>query len=274
MENKLVLKEVNNTIKILNDIPDPCSVDGIIKIFESNSKSIINNFAIYFYKEGTKDSFLWYDTDKDKVYDSKYLLISRGYEFGYICIDSHLDSAYLSILVNHLALILYSEKLSFLANRDKLTKVYNRGYILKYLKEQEELKKLYSIVIIDLDKFKHYNDSYGHNIGDHILKRASKVMKESIKQIEYKSILARYGGEEFILVLDIQDKDILYKSMEIIRNNISNTDFSTNDYSLKATASLGGSIRDYNYSLEDFIDTADKALYSSKKNGRNKSTIF
>ena len=273
---------MNDIIKIintLNKIPEPFSVDGIIKTFEASSKKIIKSFAVYFYKEGSKEASLWYISENKSVIDKKdnnkkYTLFARGNKFGFIIINSDKDDEIISILINYLSIILYSEKLSFLANRDKLTCLYNRGYILKYLYEKENLDETYSIVIIDLDKFKHYNDTYGHNIGDHILKNACKAMKEALKKISFKSVLARYGGEEFIIYFDIDNKKDLYDSMEIIRNQLSETDFSTDQYSLKATASLGGAVKEYNMNLSEFINKADKSLYNAKETGRNKSVIL
>ncbi|WP_432633508.1 GGDEF domain-containing protein [Brachyspira sp.] len=268
------MKEINKIIKSLNEIPEPFSVDGIIKIFENNSKKIIKNFAIYFYKENG-ETILWNISNNkfDLKNGFKFQLIARNYNFGFIIVESEIQKEYLYILINHLSLILYSEKLSFLANRDRLTGIYNRGYVFRYLLNKEKSKEIYSIVIIDLDKFKHYNDSYGHNVGDYILKTAVKVIKESLKKISYKSIFARYGGEEFIIVFDINNKKELFNSMEFIRNKINETDFSTEEYSLKATASFGGAIKEENISLDDFIDNADKSLYKAKQTGRNKSVI-
>lgn len=273
--NKIEIKEIKKIVKSLNEIPEPFSVDGIIKTFENNSKKIIKNFEIYFYKENG-ETVLWYVSDgkHDLKNGFKYQLIARNYNFGFIVIESEIEKEYLSILINHLSLILYSEKLSFLANRDKLTGIYNRGYAFRYLLNKEKLNEIYSIVIIDLDKFKHYNDSYGHNIGDYILKTTVKIIKDSLKKIPYKSIFARYGGEEFIIVFDINDKKELFDSMEFIRNKINETDFSTEEYSLKATASLGGAVKEENISLDNFIDKADKSLYKAKQTGRNKSVIL
>ncbi|WP_300718011.1 GGDEF domain-containing protein, partial [uncultured Brachyspira sp.] len=195
-------------------------------------------------------------------------------KFGNIILNTNKNEDEISILINYLSILLYSEKLSFLANRDKLTGLYNRGYIIKYLEEKEISNEIYSIVIIDLDKFKHYNDTYGHNIGDYVLKLVSKVMKEKLKKLKYKSVLARYGGEEFIIVFDISNKNDLFNTMEMIRNSILETDFSTEEYSLKATASLGGAVKEKNIELKTFINNADQALYNAKKTGRNKSVIL
>ncbi|WP_300757703.1 GGDEF domain-containing protein [uncultured Brachyspira sp.] len=273
------MNDIIKIINILNEIPEPFSVDGIIKTFELNSKNVIESFAVYFYKEGNDEANLWYVSANKSVIDNKdnnkkYKLFARGNNFGFMLINSTKDKEKIEILINYLSIILYSEKLSFLANRDKLTGLYNRGYILKYLQEKEISGHIYSIVIIDLDKFKHYNDSYGHNIGDHVLKNASKVMKEALKNIVHKSVLGRYGGEEFIVVFDINNRDELYNAMEKIRINLMESDFSTEEYSLKATASLGGAVKEGNISLRTFINQADQSLYNAKETGRNKSVIL
>ncbi len=273
------MNDIIKVINILNNIPEPFSVDGIIKTFESSSKDFIKSFALYFYKENTEESRLWYVSKNklvinDKSNNKEYKLFARGNKFGYIILNTDKNKNEIEILISYLSIILYSEKLSFLANRDKLTGLYNRGYILKYLQEKEITNEIYSIVIVDLDKFKHYNDTYGHNIGDHVLKLVSKVMKESLKKIKYKSVLARYGGEEFIIAFDIDNKKTLIEAMEEIRKSIIETDLSTEEYSLKATASLGGAIKEENTSLRTFINKADQSLYNAKETGRNKSVIL
>lgn len=273
------MNDVIKVINILNDIPEPFSVDGIIKTFEASSKDFIKSFAVYFYKEEIGEARLWYTSKNklvinDKTNNKEYTLFARGNKFGYIIINTDKNEDKIQILINYLSIILYSEKLSFLANRDKLTGLYNRGYIIKYLQEKEITNEIYSIVIVDLDKFKHYNDTYGHNIGDHVLKLVSKVMKDSLKKLIHKSVLARYGGEEFIIVFDIDNKKDLLSAMEEIRTSIIETDLSTEEYSLKATASLGGAIKEENTTLRTFINKADQSLYNAKETGRNKSVIL
>ena len=273
------MNDIREIIDTLNEIPDPFSVDGIIKTFEASSQKVIKSFAIYFCKEDSTEAALWYVSANKTVINNKenneqYPLFARGNEFGHIIVNSNKDKDKIAILINYLSIILYSEKLSFLANRDKLTGLYNRGYILKYLQEKEISNQIYSIVIIDLDKFKHYNDTYGHNIGDHVLKNASRVMKEALKNIPHKSVLGRYGGEEFLIAFDIDNKDILFDAMEKIRIDLMESDFSTEEYSLKATASLGGAIKEKNITLRAFINKADQSLYNAKETGRNKSIIL
>ena len=229
-------------------------INNGIKIIINKYNNIVSIFAYNFYSPGFSIIF------KLKIaFKSQYKTKS---------------STTFDFLITFKIILLGSEKLSFLANRDKLTGLYNRGYILKYLYEKENANEMYSIVIIDLDKFKHYNDTYGHNIGDHVLKNACKSMKEALKKIEFKSVLARYGGEEFIICFDIDNKKELYDSMEIIREHLAKTDFSTDEYSLKATASLGGAVKQKQMNLSEFINKADQSLYNAKETGRNKSVIL
>lgn len=284
------MNNIESIINILKNIPEPFSVDGIIKSFEKYSKKIIGNFAIYFNKTSNNSPALWYSNFHfDKIDMAKqtiernsiitengfisFPLFARGVCFGAIIIEDKNEKD-INILIDYLSMILYSEKLSFLANRDKLTTLYNRGYILKELEKKEKSKETYSIIIADIDRFKHYNDSYGHNIGDHILKLASKYMKKTLLNVSKESVLARYGGEEFIVVSCLDNKNALYKIMETLRKNIEQSDFSTEEYSLKITASFGGAIKNKDIETHQLIDLADKSLYKAKETGRNKSVIL
>ncbi len=181
----------------------------------------------------------------------------------------------INIVLNYVSLLLYSQKLSFEANTDRLTKVYNRGYILDYISSLENSKKPYSIMIMDVDRFKYYNDRYGHNIGDFVLKLLAKTIKEILSGDDKKDYkFARYGGEEFIVVVPTDDKDIVLKTMELIKTSIVEANFSTDKYSLKVTVSIGASISKIGKSSYETIGEADKALYIAKETGRNKFILF
>ena len=299
------MNKIEIVISELKNVPEHFSVDGIIKLFEETliKFGLITKIAVYFQKTTKNEDIkmcqlitsLWYSSkgfrrphdyldlsikaiaDKN-IYKKDaytcYPLVARSKSFGTIVIDNDNDTKEFRMLVDYLSILLYSEKLSFLANKDKLTSLYNRGYILSVLEKWEESNINYSIILIDLDKFKHYNDRYGHITGDHILKLASKEMKSVMSGINIKNVLARYGGEEFIIAIDTVLKDEVKSVMERVRTSIFEKDFSTKEYSLKITASLGGAIKtDSNNSLDSFIDSADTALYEAKDKGRNRSII-
>lgn len=290
-------QSIANVIDNLKIIPEPFSVDGIINTFSSSieNEKLIKSFAIYFSKNDVAS--LWYKSNKYKteyanildvenVINNKlvikidniqiYPLIARDICFGALVIEAskHIfKSKRFSFLIDYFSLILYTEKLSFQANKDKLTSLYNRGYILMLLNKYQKEDKDYSIIIMDLDKFKHYNDKYGHNTGDHILKLACVKMKECLKEQPVNTTLARYGGEEFIVLVDTHSKHLLINIMESLRKVIEATDFSTENFALKATMSLGGSLSIKGKDVNDIIELADKALYTSKNSGRNRASI-
>ncbi len=180
-----------------------------------------------------------------------------------------------NIILSYVSLLLYSQKLSFEANTDRLTKIHNRGYILDHIESLQNAEKPYSIMLFDVDRFKYYNDRYGHNIGDFVLKLLAKTIKDTLDcdaMKDYK--FARYGGEEFIVVVPSDDKDSVIKSMEILKTAITTANFSTDKYSLKVTVSIGASNSKVGKDSYDTIEEADKALYIAKETGRNRFVFF
>lgn len=159
-------------------------------------------------------------------------------------------------------------ELEKLATTDKLTSIYNR------LRLDEELldnynnylryDKLYSVILIDVDFFKKVNDTFGHQIGDEVLKGLSSIMKSCIRSTD---ILGRWGGEEFMIISPSTNIDGAFTLSESIRSKIEETTFKTVN---RVTVSVG--IAQINSDLDEksIITKADKALYKAKKNGRNR----
>jgi len=162
---------------------------------------------------------------------------------------------------------------------DQLTGIYNRrymdGHLKKTIKSMVRANSNLSLLLIDIDYFKRYNDTYGHNAGDNCL----KIVASAISKCVYRDLdfVARYGGEEFAVVLPNTDKNGLHtvaeKILEKVREcKIPHKASHIADY---VTISIGGttSIVKYFYHAQDYIKAADKALYESKKNGRNRYTF-
>lgn len=273
-------------------------VDALCEEFFSTLRTYASpkTIDLYFYKE-TDDSFLcWYresqgnkskesyyfalnSVNKDNYYNAEHILAyplkAWGVTFGslvcYFDKERLIKTESLFLLLDYFALMLYTMKISFAAVKDKLTGLYNRGYIYKVLEEWEEEGNEYAIILMDIDKFKHYNDTYGHPVGDHVLKTLAKTLKANSKDL----LIGRYGGEEFLVGIKKSNEDSLKEIMERYRILIKNTDFSTGDYSLRVTASFGGSVRGTdNDGIADVIRQADEALYESKRNGRNMSSVY
>jgi len=168
-------------------------------------------------------------------------------------------------------------ELKILASTDYMTKLYNRRYFTSMSIHTLELSKRnlqdLSIIILDIDKFKNVNDTYGHNVGDEaIISLANKL-----KSIQRKSdIICRFGGEEFVILLPNTSKDDAILIAENIRKEVETLTISLdNSQELKFTISLGVSdidIQNEN-NIEDGLKRADDALYEAKNNGRNKVCI-
>lgn len=173
-----------------------------------------------------------------------------------------------------------NKKLEEISNLDSLTGLYNRRYFVERL--NQEWSRAYrggyslSIIMIDIDFFKNFNDNYGHLKGDDCLKDVAHEIKRSIRRCA--DFVARYGGEEFVVLLPGVDSKGAFKIAEEIKTNIENLRI-THEYSQVSnvvTVSLGVHTV---FVLEEmlkneFVDKADKGLYLAKKNGRNRVEVY
>ncbi len=159
-----------------------------------------------------------------------------------------------------------SRILEEMAAKDPLTGLFNRYYLGKCIKGA--CQKPISIIIFDLDHFKKINDTYGHRIGDCVLKEFARILKESFRNSD---CLIRYGGEEFLVVLNRCDLEMASKKAEEVREKVEKHPFCKEEgLNLKVTVSAGvREILDPNNFKEEF-DKADKALYRAKEEGRNR----
>jgi diguanylate cyclase (GGDEF)-like protein len=133
--------------------------------------------------------------------------------------------------------------------------------------------KSMAVVMVDADKFKTVNDTYGHSVGDEVLVELSKRLKALVRK---NDAVARYGGEEFAVVLDSVDEENARIIAEKMRKAISSKPFATASGALPITASFGFSIlrKDETTTKREFLDQADQALYHAKENGRNRVVSF
>lgn len=159
---------------------------------------------------------------------------------------------------------------------DTLTETYNRRYfVMRFIEEFERAQKFslkLSFIMIDVDNFKKINDTYGHLVGDAVLKEIAKTIKQNIREIDS---LARFGGEEFSLILPETDKMSAIVVGERIRSRISQQMIKAFDETLNATISVGvGSFPQNTLHPDVLMETADKALYQAKISGRNRVCWF
>ena len=158
------------------------------------------------------------------------------------------------------------------ANRDPMTKLYNRRYFNEVIKQliqisQREETSL-SIMIIDIDNFKNINDSYGHQIGDDVINNLADIFRNTVRTSD---ISIRFGGEEFIIVLPNTNIENGLIISEKVRTSVEeSTTEVENNIKIKFTISIGLSlINQDDKNIENALRKADKALYKSKQNGKN-----
>lgn len=168
-------------------------------------------------------------------------------------------------------------ELERLARTDVLTYVTNRRHFFELAENEYQrflrYKHPLAIILMDIDHFKKINDTYGHLAGDYVLK---KFASECRTQLRSSDIFARYGGEEFIALLVETPQDIAIETAERIRKTIENFIIEFEDKKIPVTTSIGITFSDEStdLKLEKMIDMADKALYQSKQNGRNRATVW
>jgi diguanylate cyclase (GGDEF)-like protein len=170
------------------------------------------------------------------------------------------------------------EKLEGMVNIDGLTEVFNHRYFHDALKEMinsgEKSGKPVALVFIDIDYFKYYNDLYGHQMGDKVLKKIGVVLKNSTRK---KDIVARYGGEEFAVIMADTPEEEALKIAERIRQEIEKTYFEgeENQPNGKLTASIGISVYpDKAKNDLELINSADDALYRAKFFDKNRVEAY
>lgn len=168
------------------------------------------------------------------------------------------------------------EELRKLAITDDLTKLFNARHFYKQLKMEVDrsrrYKHLLSLLLLDIDYFKSYNDTYGHLAGDSVLARLGKTIQASLRRMDSAY---RYGGEEFTIILPDTGGEEAVKVAQRIASAISSERFKpVPEEDVCISVSIGIAEYSLGDDLEAFVKRADMAMYKSKKKGRNRVTFF
>lgn len=158
-----------------------------------------------------------------------------------------------------------------MANLDGLTGVYNRKYFQDQLESFCKKKDpIVTLIMLDVDHFKKVNDTFGHVMGDQVLKMMTDVIG---KVVEDQGILARYGGEEFVVLLPDKSVDEAYQIAEKLREQIHSQQIRYLNHSCQVSVSIGVAGNDLPdiLTMDDLLNAADEALYHAKANGRNRT---
>lgn len=169
------------------------------------------------------------------------------------------------------------EVLKQMAQKDFLTNLFNRRYLNSAYETLMQLSirnnEPLCLILIDIDKFKNINDTYGHDIGDEVLVQLSNIL---VSKFRKSDIIARIGGEEFVILFPKTKLDSAYKISEALREKVDNTEFKIADITINFTISVGLTIFDKyeDKKLSSVLKRADCALYEAKRKGRNKVVVY
>lgn len=253
--------DFNNFASKVFEIFSPKNIGKKISMFKLG-KSIIKNTSKNFFEVTIKieEKTYLYEFKKSPIYFRNTIIA-----YIYLFTD----------ITNTKTLI---TDLTFLATHDFLTGAINRMEFMKISEKELSRTKRYggnlSLVMIDIDHFKNINDTYGHGVGDEILKGIVNLIDEKIR---VPDTLARLGGEEFCILLPETNLISSIKFSEKIRSLVEEKNFIINYQSIRVTISLGIAYYSSKMSpltLKEFLSLADKALYISKNTGRNKTSYL
>ena len=204
--------------------------------------------------------------DNNNIYHTSELLpcstvdpINLGINFYTLLKATFLPSLLLMFLYHSLTQLIANK--NFILRYDQMTHFYRRDYYESKLINQ----KNFNLLIIDIDHFKNVNDTYGHEVGDDVIRAVTKRINNCIRK---KDIAIRWGGEEFILSFPDMNKEQLTIKAKNICDSISRCPI----LDINITISIGGTSTT-NMHFNDAYKVADQALYHSKNNGRNQATI-
>lgn len=183
------------------------------------------------------------------------------------------DVRMLRAVADQAAVAVNKAQLWDMAVTDSLTGLYVRRYFMVRLQEEihraERYKKIFSLIMVDLDGFKAINDTYGHDAGDRALQSIAKFLQNDIRDVD---TVARYGGEEFLMLIPDADKEAAFCMAERLREKLADMRV---DGLPQITISLGiASYPDDGTDIQDLIKKSDAAMYAAKQAGRNKTIKF
>jgi len=208
---------------------------------------------------------------KDELAATLILIAEKNKEYS----RSHYDflNTLTSHLHNYLADMQHLQGIQTTAITDRLTKLFNRRHFDHELQNQilicRDQQQPISLILFDIDNFKHFNDTFGHTQGDIILQELAKIMTQSIRQPD---TACRYGGEEFALILPNTKHDNAQMIAERLRIQVQNHSFGHVEKEKQITISLGlATCLNSSIGLSQLLQEADTALYKAKGNGKNRT---
>lgn len=260
--------EISKSFISIYNIQKNKNFKNIMKIINKTEENIKNNkkFDLLKYQ---KNLYIFISNVNHNYYSKTHDLIKS--------LENILNKNKFNIIIMQLLIILisvliilslffYKLKKIFKNNAytDHLTNSFNRRYFFEKVKKLP--KGTHSLIMFDIDYFKKINDTYGHNVGDDILKQTVELIKNHIRKDD---LIFRWGGEEFIILLENVNKNKAFEIAENLRKLIQSHNFN----GIKITASFGVKEIKNKISAND-LKTLDNALYLSKQKGRNQVNVL
>jgi diguanylate cyclase (GGDEF)-like protein len=263
-----------------NKITENLSIDfrGYFRTLEnaSNISSLVDSLF-----SKTKPTFLSRKFSSNLI---AYIPINwNGKRTGLLVVDNMFtrqtltsyDLSFLSILADQLATVIENsrlfERVEKLSITDSLTGLFNHRYFYERLSEEisraNRFGNTLALLMVDIDYFKNFNDTFGHQAGDSVLKSVTQIIQENIRSID---IASRYGGEEITIILPETDMEGAKTIAERIRQSIANQPFKIGQQATHITVSIGLVCYPIDTTLKsELVRKADLALYRAKNKGRN-----
>ena len=202
--------------------------------------------------------------DLYEIYDSKNTIINIGADTFSVDVKLINYSQYLITLVEITDIYNKTKELKIQVEHDDLTGVYRKNYFDKLFKEYFYATEGLALVVVDIDDFKKINDTYGHQVGDEVLKEFAHHLRGHTRDGD---LLARWGGEEFLFALKIESANKAFRRIDGIRKSIESYVFTDVK---SVTASFGIAFKNRDDDPDSMLLRADKALYVAKSKGKNR----
>lgn len=265
-------------LELSNKLHSSLDINKLIILFELEITPVLN-----------LDNVVYHTADNTQAIDAKgrhlvsYQLVLHEKNLGEITLvrrtrftekeQSFIEKSLVAVLSPLSNALEYQAAINA-AQQDPLTGVYNRFAMESSFNREIELTKRHqtplSMIVLDVDFFKQVNDTYGHAIGDCVLKHLTECVKECARTSD---MLFRYGGEEFMLLLNNTSRAGTKQLAERILQTVAETPCICKGQSISITVSMGSSSFNQNDTRDSFFERADKALYEAKETGRNKAVF-
>lgn len=263
--------------KLVNNLQSTLDLNATLELFYQNIKEAVAVSGMMFQMSGPPQNT---EFGQAGLHTANYTLKTEALSLGVISFsrEKRFLEAELAILEALSSVLffplrnalLYREALQN-SMRDALTGIGNRKALDQAFQRETKLAQRHymplSLAVLDIDHFKHFNDEFGHRIGDKALKHIAQVVQATLRETDQ---MFRFGGEEFVVILNNTDKASANLVAERIRMQCAMTAFNLRGQDHYITLSIGVSTLSADESADSLFERADNAMYQAKSSGRNK----